>query len=57
MIKTTVIKEDPYLIFQQEIVNSETGVTLSKGGIKTLVLDKTRTPIDIPEQLLAICNE
>ena len=56
-IRTTVKKEEPYLIFNQEIVNSETGLTLSKGGIKTLVLDKTRTPIDIPEQLLAICNE
>ena len=56
-IGTVVKREDPYLFFQQEMVNAESDVTLSKATVKTLILDETRTPIDIPEQLLMICNE
>jgi len=56
-IKTVVEKEDPYLFFHQEIMNNESKVTLSKAMVKTLILDDSRTPIDIPKQLLTICNE
>lgn len=56
-IRSVVRREDPYLFFQQEIYNAESKETLSKATVKTLILDETRTPIDIPEQLLMICNE
>ena len=56
-IRSDVRREDPYLFFKQEMYNAESDVTLSKATVKTIILDETRTPIDIPEQLLTICNE
>ncbi len=52
VIKTTMEKEAPYLIFNQSIINEESGLTVSKGRIKTLLVDQERIPHDIPDDFL-----
>jgi len=56
-IKTTVRREDPYIVFYQEMVQSGSNLSVSKATIKTLILDESRKPIDIPDELIKICDE
>jgi len=56
VIQTTISKEDPYLLFNQEMFLSDSKTKVSKATIKTILLDDTKTPIDLPDELLRICN-
>ena len=56
VIKTSIKKENPYLCFYHEMYQSGSNVKVSKATVKTLLLDEARTPIDIPDEFLRICN-
>lgn len=56
VIQTTISKEDPYLLFNQEMFLSDSKAKVSKTTIKAILLDDTKTPIDLPDELLRICN-
>ena len=55
-IETTVTYESPYLVFNHNILNLSSEFKAAKAQVKTLLIDKERTPQDIPEELLAIVN-
>lgn len=52
VIETSVSRDDPYLTFHQEMYKAERSIKVSKAEVKTLLLDRERTPIDLPEDLL-----
>lgn len=56
IINTTLEREDPYLIFHHEMLHSGSNKKVSKATVKTLFLDETRTPIDMPQEILRILN-
>ena len=55
-IVTSVKYDAPYLVFNHDILNLSSGSKAAKAKVKTLLIDKERTPQDIPEELLAIVN-
>ena len=50
LIKTRMLLEGPYITFKHRIINENTGLKIATGEVKTLVIDKDRTPCDIPEE-------
>jgi len=52
LIKTTPVRKNPYMIFEQSIYNENTGIKITQGKVTTLLIDKDRIPHDIPEDLL-----
>lgn len=52
LIQTTLHKEEPYLLFKQKIINKKSGDITTKAAIKTLLVDKNRIPLDIPDFFL-----
>ncbi len=55
-IVTSVKYDAPYLVFNHDILNLSSEFKAAKAQVKTLLIDKERTPQDIPEELLAIVN-
>ena len=53
-VKTKIRREDPYLIFTHEIFNLTQNEKSAKAEIKTLFIDKSRIPQDIPDDFLAL---
>jgi len=51
-IQTRVFLERPYMIFRQKLINSESGLTLARGEVKTVFLDTTHKPVDMSEDLM-----
>jgi len=56
VINTSIGREDPYLIFHHEMLQSGSNKKVSKATVKTLLLDETRTPIDMPHEILMMLN-
>lgn len=52
VVETSMDKMEPYLVFHQKIKHKETGRTMAKSEVKTLLLDAERTPHDIPSHLI-----
>ncbi len=52
VVETHLKKDEPYLVFYQKIKHKQTGQTMAKSEVKTLLLDEERTPHDIPSFLL-----
>lgn len=52
IIKTNVEHISPYLIFDQKIYNKIDNLIAAKGYSRTLLIDKDRTPCDIPEIII-----
>jgi len=50
-INTTIAINEPYLIFKHVLFSREDGEKHAKATVKTLFLDDTRKPVDIPEDL------
>ncbi len=50
-VATRPKRVDPYLIFEQKMVNLSTGLSVSRATIKTVLVDQQRMPQDIPETL------
>ena len=51
-IESTIKAEAPYLVFYQKIINTRTTTPVSRAKIKTVIVDKSRIPQDIPAFLL-----
>lgn len=51
VVKTTQKKEDPYLVFVQKIYNTQNNLKIAQGTVKTLLINKDRVPIDIPDEI------
>ena len=48
-VHTRMMRQGPYLIFKQRIMNKQTGMAIARGEIKTIFLDnETRKPTEIP---------
>lgn len=56
IINTTIERENPYLVFFHEMLHADSKKKVSKATVKTLLLDETRTPIDMPQEILVILN-
>ena len=52
VVKTRVSLESPYLVFEQQIVQLESGKKSAKARVKLLHIDHQRIPMDIPEVML-----
>lgn len=50
-VQTTIKKELPYIIFNHIIENKKTKLKIAKASVKTLLINKDRIPVDIPEIL------
>ena len=53
-IQTRVVREDPYLVFKQKLINKTTGLALARGETKTIFIDEHKKPVDIPAEFRAI---
>ncbi len=52
VVRTELEREPPYLTFNQVIRDAATGSVLTRGTIKTLLVDSDRIPHDIPDFFL-----
>jgi YbgC/YbaW family acyl-CoA thioester hydrolase len=52
LIRTKMVKEAPYLVFYQKMYFGESKVKACSAIVKTLLRDKERHTIDIPEDFL-----
>ncbi len=50
-VQTTIKRESPYIIFNHIIENKKTKQKIAKASVKTLLINKDRIPVDIPEIL------
>lgn len=53
-IITRGVREEPYLIFKQKLLNRQTGMALARAETKTIFLGENRRPVDIPKEFVAI---
>lgn len=51
-VETTISVSEPYLIFKHALLSREDGEKHAKATVKTLFLDSSRKPVDIPEDLV-----
>lgn len=51
-IKTDLIGEKPYLIFLQKIYNVKTNLKITHARVKSLLINKGKIPVDLPEKIL-----
>lgn len=52
VVRTELEREPPYLTFNQVIRDAATGSVLTRGTIKTLLVDSDRIPHDMPDFFL-----
>jgi YbgC/YbaW family acyl-CoA thioester hydrolase len=48
-VSTDIVREAPYLVFDQTIRRAKTGDIIARGKINTLLVDDDRIPHDIPD--------
>ena len=48
LVETRVSLEPPYLIFKQKLIHTEKGLPLARSETKTVFIDQSRKPVDIP---------
>lgn len=53
VVRTTVSKEAPYVMFNQDIYDTKTNIRVTKAKVKTLLIDKERIAVDFPDSLLS----
>jgi YbgC/YbaW family acyl-CoA thioester hydrolase len=51
-IESFCFQEKPYLIFQQKIINNNTGMTSARATTKLIFLDKDKIATDVPGEVL-----
>ena len=49
LIETTFEVKQPYLVFHQKIRNVQTGNSVTRATVKTLLIDKMKIPQELPE--------
>jgi YbgC/YbaW family acyl-CoA thioester hydrolase len=52
IVETRTLVEPPYLIFKQRLLNPDKGLPLARSETKTVFIDESRKPVDIPEAFL-----
>lgn len=50
-IITKIRKSNPYMVFEQKLINSATGLSAARVSVKTVFVDHLRIPRDIPEEM------
>ena len=53
-IKTTLKKEEPYLLFTHKIYNIKTDLKICQAEVKSLLIDNEKIPYDLPDEILTI---
>ena len=53
-VNTNIERQDPYIVFKQSIFNKSTNRKITSAEVKTIIIDKINTPVDIPEELTGI---
>jgi YbgC/YbaW family acyl-CoA thioester hydrolase len=53
-IESFCILEQPYILFQQKIMNLSTGLPAARATTKLIFLDKDRIPCDVPAEVLSL---
>lgn len=49
IVETKTIVEPPYVLFRQKLINPDKGLPLARSETKTVFIDHSRRPVDIPE--------
>ena len=57
IVESQMEKSAHFLLFRQMMVHKKTGKTVAKAVAKTVFLDESNKPCDIPESLLKILTE
>ena len=50
-VVTKTKKDNPYLIFEQKLINETTGLSVARATIKTVFVDRNRVSHDIPPEM------
>lgn len=50
-VATRTKRADPYMVFEQKLVNNTTGLPAARATVKTVFVDKSRMPCDIPAEM------
>ena len=51
-IITNIVRNSPFLLFRQRIINKATGQPIARADTKTIFIDEDRSPKDIPSIVL-----
>lgn len=51
-IMTSIIKNSPFLVFRQRIINPSTNQSIARADTRTIFIDEARSPKDIPAIVL-----
>jgi YbgC/YbaW family acyl-CoA thioester hydrolase len=54
LIQTRLVREGPYIVFKHRINNAVTRKKIATSEVKTLVINKDRTPNNIPDEFLPL---
>lgn len=53
-VRTSFSRTSPFLVFNQRIINRQTGLPVTRARTKTIFLDEHRDPRDIPDFLCSL---
>ena len=51
VVKTEIGRQDPYIVFKQNIVNNTINRKITVAEVKTIIIDKNNMPVDIPDEM------
>jgi len=54
IIKTSLKKKSPYLIFNHKIYNKQNDLLVCKSEVKTILINNKKIPMDFPDEFLKI---
>ena len=52
VIETSCKVEKPYIVFRQRILNAQSRLPVTRATIKTIFVDRQKSPMDIPEFMI-----
>ncbi|MDP4282083.1 MAG: acyl-CoA thioesterase [Bacteroidota bacterium] len=56
-VETEAKPANPFIVFNQRIINQKTGKTISRATVRTLFVDRKKIPQDIPDIVTKKINE
>jgi acyl-CoA thioester hydrolase len=51
VVKTEIGRQDPYIVFKQNIFNNTINRKITVAEVKTIIIDKNNMPVDIPDEM------
>lgn len=57
IIQTKVKKEAPYLVFNHKLIHPAGNYQAARATIKTILLDDTKTPVDVPQEMISLIEQ